>query len=59
MQAHTPIELKLGTHKGSLKRIYILIFPMKINFMELWSIFPVKMVKGLSCLQGKPLEGIG
>ena len=59
MQTHTPIKLKLGTHKGLIK-----VHP-RTNFgWNLIKIYRViinlshKKVEVLSYLQGKPLEGI-
>ena len=46
--------------KDLLKCISVpILVGIQTRFMELWSIFCIKKVEGLSHLQGKPLEGIG
>ena len=60
MQMHTVIELKLDKHEGPSKRISVpILVGIWWRFTELWSIFCVKNIKGLSCRQDKLLEGIG
>ena len=54
------LNWNLAHIKGLLKGISVLILVgMWLRFMELWLIFRVKKVEGLSSLEGKLLEGIG
>jgi len=60
LQTHTPIELKLNSHKGLIKVHLCANFGWNlIKIYRAMIDFSCKKVKGLSCLQGKPLEGIG
>jgi len=59
MQIHTQIKLKIGTHKGLINAYLCILVGSWWRFIELWLIFRIKKVKGLTHQHGKLLEGIG
>ena len=56
MQTHTPIKLKLDTHKGLIKYQFWLESDKDLQSYDQFS--RKNRLKVMSHLQGKPLEGI-